>query len=1089
MESAAAVEPFATATATTSPQKLKEEEDADKLDDLNLPLKNDRLFMYRKVEAQVALRLWRIRHLPDTRRTSFFSTKRNESDLSWKYQLGCRDRQMKYLKYELLPMVSSCLLLEVQDLLDPELACPEYIEEPVKCITMLLSNILFLSNGNYDARLRSVVKTVCVELIQQVYSHQLDLTHVNSRNWYFLKKQDAKEVIVDGDEVQVQQTLYIPPLSKRKQATMRFEYIETLIATDILRSLVETSQNDTQPTQTDKDRTKRIVIRTLQIGSVGLVVGGLFAFTGGLAAPGLVAAISAFGIGSGSAAFATLTTTTALAAMFGLTGGGMAAYKMKRRTEMLTEWKIRNENMSENKDEIQIRVHATVAVTGWLLDKCDFQRPWGIVSTDPPIQDKADLLQRFFAVHGPEKVQFCQALLKPDVKKERGKKKSEKEKEKVRHERELWESLDRRYGRDPDHLVPFDTMGEDPVVSLETERAIATHIKEYILPHCARLGEVYVSNSMMVKMEAMNAQYFTEAGQEHMDEWLQEKLAKQHDCESSLVVNDEMIDGMSVNGNNGIASPPNMIQAEISEDISMMEAEMLVNFPSGLKTELGDSVAGAINLPAPLVVDSDEDNLKQTVPESEKIDVLVIVDGNTTSFTTSILDTDKIDDSNRDLDEKVAFQIEFCPDKVVDKKELLTDVNKEETTHSATVVTFLNKTSWNETNKNEHDQIEISCNHQPPENAKEWEDKNDSKHSNQLPKGDIADNDYLDENNSPHTDNDEAAEVVDPNEELTKKDHDVVVWDWQANYGGELYTLTWESDLLARLCRVVNLMFLEIGNQVSKQLAQKTILGGVVAAVHIPSAIATCLGVIDDPYQLISFRSDYAGIELANCLLHSEEHRPVSLVGYSFGARVIFSCLLELGRHQSIWEEQQKSERKNSNVNSTGTTVNENTKLSRGLTAAVAGKDAMADNDDKVKVQEPKKLGWRIKKVVADRAARREKEEATNYPREPASIVEDVCIIGMPRLVDESEWSTCREMVGGRVVNCYSRSDFFLTYLFQIRTWKGVSRMTAGTHPIEGITGVENCDVTRFVSTHGRYPLVLPQILHEAGFGEPDAND
>ncbi len=45
----------------------------------------------------------------------------------------------------------------------------------------------------------------------------------------------------------------------------------------------------------------------------------------------------------------------------------------------------------------------------------------------------------------------------------------------------------------------------------------------------------------------------------------------------------------------------------------------------------------------------------------------------------------------------------------------------------------------------------------------------------------------------------------------------------------------------------------------------------------------------------LRFTSSVAGIELANALLaHAHGHRPVNLVGYGLGARVIFFCMKEL---------------------------------------------------------------------------------------------------------------------------------------------------------------------------------------------------
>jgi hypothetical protein len=190
----------------------------------------------------------------------------------------------------------------------------------------------------------------------------------------------------------------------------------------------------------------------------------------------------------------------------------------------------------------------------------------------------------------------------------------------------------------------------------------------------------------------------------------------------------------------------------------------------------------------------------------------------------------------------------------------------------------------------------------------------------------------------------------------------------------------------------MEVLVLEVSSQLSKEVLKATVIGGMVAAVALPSALATATGVIDDPYQLISFRSEKAGVELAHCLLESDEHRPVSLVGFSFGARVVFSCLLELVRHQAVWEEQRQppptSPRKDVSMREPkegGEEENSN------------------DNDDEA--TKPKNESWASRRFRQDS----KKEEAPIvYKREPASIIEDVVLIGLPMLIDRKEWISSR---------------------------------------------------------------------------------
>ena len=81
------------------------------------------------------------------------------------------------------------------------------------------------------------------------------------------------------------------------------------------------------------------------------MAGTLFAITGGLVAPALTAGIASIGAAASSTAVVTvavLTTVKAAAAVFGVGGGGLAAYKMKKRTQGLSEFWIRRENIEQN---------------------------------------------------------------------------------------------------------------------------------------------------------------------------------------------------------------------------------------------------------------------------------------------------------------------------------------------------------------------------------------------------------------------------------------------------------------------------------------------------------------------------------------------------------------------------------------------------------------------------------------------------------------------------------------------------------------------------------------------------------------------
>jgi len=271
------------------------------------------------------------------------------------------------------------------------------------------------------------------------------------------------------------------------------------------------------------------------------------------------------------------------------------------------------------------------------------------------------------------------------------------------------------------------------------------------------------------------------------------------------------------------------------------------------------------------------------------------------------------------------------------------------------------------------------------------------------------------------------------------QDKSLVVWDWQALYGGDLHTVTWESKVLMNLTHIVSEVAAETTFHGTKMALQLTVIGAFVAASALPSALFTASKLIDDPYQIVIMRADEAGKELAKCLLQSEERRPVTLVGFSFGARVIYSCLMELARHEQIWEERQ---------------------------AMYSGNGVSS-----------------IKKPAVSEDKRKDDDDSFEYTREPASIVEDVVFMGLPRTVDSKAMTTCREIAGGRVINCYTKNDWLLSLMFYCRA----GAQTCGTHPIENVPGIENYNVTEYVKAHARYGEAVPEILQLVNFGKPNS--
>jgi hypothetical protein len=280
------------------------------------------------------------------------------------------------------------------------------------------------------------------------------------------------------------------------------------------------------------------------------------------------------------------------------------------------------------------------------------------------------------------------------------------------------------------------------------------------------------------------------------------------------------------------------------------------------------------------------------------------------------------------------------------------------------------------------------------------------------------------------------------NQTKTKK-YGLSLWDYQMEYGGELFTVKWESDMLVELCDSVADMAADMVGQAAREVLKQTALAVLITAVALPYAIVRAVDMIDGTWTLAIERADLAGIELANSLLESEAgHRPVVLVGFSMGARTIYSCLKELARQQEVWEDYQEH------------IANENALKKRGIRRGI-GKNKKDKNRPKI-----------------------------NFTREPASIVEDAIMMGLPNHLSLHSWESCRRIVAGRLVNCYSRNDMILSLMFQIKRLTGALRPVCGTSAVP-VRGVENYNVTSLIKAHSDYCTATSHVLRMIYHGCP----
>jgi hypothetical protein len=112
---------------------------------------------------------------------------------------------------------------------------------------------------------------------------------------------------------------------------------------------------------------------------------------------------------------------------------------------------------------------------------------------------------------------------------------------------------------------------------------------------------------------------------------------------------------------------------------------------------------------------------------------------------------------------------------------------------------------------------------------------------------------------------------------------------------GDIYSLLWEPDMLRSTGDTINILATEALTQTIQQVLGMTLLVGLMSAIQLPIVLTKLAYLIDNPWSVSLDRATAAGLILADSLI--QRHlgtRPITLVGFSLGARVIFSCLKEL---------------------------------------------------------------------------------------------------------------------------------------------------------------------------------------------------
>ena len=126
-------------------------------------------------------------------------------------------------------------------------------------------------------------------------------------------------------------------------------------------------------------------------------------------------------------------------------------------------------------------------------------------------------------------------------------------------------------------------------------------------------------------------------------------------------------------------------------------------------------------------------------------------------------------------------------------------------------------------------------------------------------------------------------------------------WEVIDAAGTEPFALRFELDAMLRMGNSLNdVLFSYAWDGVTYTIVSRTLLGALYAGLW-PLGLVKVASVLDNPFSIALARADKAGKVLAHALIDGVQgKRPVNLMGYSIGARVIYSCLVELAEQQAF---------------------------------------------------------------------------------------------------------------------------------------------------------------------------------------------
>jgi len=291
---------------------------------------------------------------------------------------------------------------------------------------------------------------------------------------------------------------------------------------------------------------------------------------------------------------------------------------------------------------------------------------------------------------------------------------------------------------------------------------------------------------------------------------------------------------------------------------------------------------------------------------------------------------------------------------------------------------------------------------------------------------------------------------------------DIYWWRESVARTGDQYTLIWEPKILLECGRCVENLVKESASKGALSALQFTALAPIILTMTLPVVILSVVTILDNYWSVATAAADEAGELLADALLSGAHgNRPVVLVGYSVGGRVVASCLRSLARVAESRDDRDDDDGGAGDEPEIG-----------GVSSG--NKDASSSPSK----QQRGGGGGGLRDFMTNTKARKARAK---------TIVRDAVIIGAPLDCNTRRWTRRRSVVQGRLINVYNSKDWVLALLYRYKSWSVVK--LAGLkpvqcNPIDGLPSIENYNVSDIVTGHDKYHARIREILDRVGVGD-----